>query len=76
MMIEYISIVDILKDERGKNEYIYEAFSCNDYEYLIFYIYYKYLFNIDPNYLRIQITTTLIQKMIKEEMVYNIQKYE
>ena len=60
MMIEYISIVDILKDERGKNEYIYKAFSYNDYEYLIFYIYYKYLFNIDPNYLRIQITTTLI----------------
>ena len=71
MMIEYVSIVDILKNKRGKHKYIYETFGYNNYEYFIFYTHHKYLFNIDPNHSRIRITLTLIQKMVSKRIVYD-----
>ena len=53
MIIEHIDIVEMIKDKRGKHEYIYEVFRYNDTNYLIFFTNYKYLFNIDSNYLKI-----------------------
>ena len=36
-MIEYISIVNLIRDEREEYKYIYEAFGYNDTNYLIFF---------------------------------------
>ena len=51
--MEYVSIVEIVQDERGEYEHIYEAFEYNDTNYSIFFTNYKYLFNMDSNYLKI-----------------------
>ena len=75
MIIEYVSIVKMVKDEREGHEYIYDVFSYNDTNYLIFFTHYKYLFNIDPNYLKIRIIPTLIERMVNTEIIYDKQKY-
>ena len=36
-MIEYISIVNLIRDEREEYKYIYKAFRYNDTNYLIFF---------------------------------------
>ena len=71
MIVEYIGIVEIVKDEREKYEYIYDIFGCDDTNYSIFFIYYKYLFNVNPNYLEIRIISTLIGKMVNIEISYD-----
>ena len=74
MMIEHISIVEMVKDERREYEYIYDAFSYDDTNYSIFFTYYKYLFNIDLDYPKIRITSTLIGRMVDTEIICDKQK--
>ena len=76
MMIEYVSIVDLIRDKREEQEYIYKAFDCNDTNYLMFFIYYKHLFNMNPNHLKIRITLILIRKLVDKRMIYNKQECE
>ena len=37
MIIEYINIIDLIRDKREEYKYIYEAFNCNNTNYLIFF---------------------------------------
>ena len=69
MIVEYVDIVKIVKDEREKYEYIYNVFGYNDTNYSIFFIYYKYLFNIDLDYSKIRITPTLIERIVNIEII-------
>ena len=64
MIVEHVGIVEMVKDKREEHEYIYNAFDYNDTNYSIFFIHYKHLFNIDPDYLKIRITPTLIERII------------
>ena len=74
MIIEYISLIDIIKNEREEYEYIYKAFDYDDINYSIFFIRHKYLFNIDPDYSKIRIIPILIRKMVDKRIVYNKQE--
>ena len=69
MIVEYVGIVEIVKDEQEKHEYIYNIFGYDDTNCSMFFIYHKYLFNIDSDYLKIRITPTLIERMINIEMI-------
>ena len=71
IMVEHVSLVNIIRDEREEHEYIYEAFDCDDTNYLIFFICHRYLFNVDPDYLKIRITLILIKEMMKKGIIYN-----
>ena len=71
MIIEYVNIVKMIKDEREEYEYIYNAFDCDNINYSIFFIYCKHLFNMNLDYLKIRIISTLIKKMISIEIIYN-----
>ena len=71
MIVKYTSIVNLIKDKREEYEYIYKAFKYNNINYLIFFTYYKYLFNMNLNYLKIRITLILIRKIINKRIVYN-----
>ena len=68
--MEYIDIVKIVKDEREEHEYIYEVFRYNDINYSIFFTNYKYLFNMNSNYLKIRITLILIYRMMDNRRIY------
>ena len=68
-MVEYVSIVKIVKDEREEYKYIYEAFEYNNINYSIFFTNYKYLFNIDSNYLKIRIILVLIYRMVDNRII-------
>ena len=61
----------MVKDEREEYKYIYNIFSYNDTNYSIFFIYYKYLFNINLDYSKIRITPTLIERIINIEITYD-----
>ena len=76
IMVEYVGMIDIIRDEREEHEYIYEIFEYNDVNYSIFFSHYKYLFNVDPNYLKIRITPILMRKMVDKGMIYNKQECE
>ena len=76
MIIEYISMVNIIRDKREEHKYIYKTFEYNDINYLIFFSHHKYLFNIDLNYPKIRITPILMRKMIDKGIVYNKQECE
>ena len=76
MIVEHVSMVDIIRDKREEYKYIYETFECDDVDYSIFFSHHKYLFNIDPDHPKIRITLILIRKMIDERMVYNKQECE
>ena len=69
--MEYISIVKIVKDEQEEHEYIYNVFDYNNTNYSIFFTYYKYLFNINLDYLKIRINPTLIERIVNIEIIYN-----
>ena len=71
MIVEYVSIVKMIRNEREEYEYIYDAFNYDDTNYSIFFIYYKYLFNINPNYLKIRITPILIGRIVNIERIYD-----
>ena len=61
----------MVKDEREEYKYIYNIFEYNNINYLIFFIYYKYLFNINLDYLEIWITLTLIERIVNIEIIYD-----
>ena len=61
----------MVKDKQEEYKYIYDVFSYNDTNYSIFFIYYKYLFNIDLDYSKIRITSTLIERMVNIEIIYD-----
>ena len=61
----------MVKDKQEEYKYIYNIFSYNNTNYSIFFTYYKYLFNIDLDYLKIRITSTLIGKIVNIEIIYD-----
>ena len=61
----------MVKDKQEEYKYIYDVFSYNDTNYSIFFIYYKYLFNIDLDYSKIRITSTLIERIVNIEIIYD-----
>ena len=67
-------MINIIRDKREEHKYIYKTFEYNDIDYSIFFSYHKYLFNIDPDYLKIRITSILMRKMMNKGMVYNKQE--
>ena len=69
MMVEYVGIVEMMKDEQGEYEYIYDTFEYNDTNCLIFFTHYKHLFNINLDYSKIRITPTLIERMVNIRMI-------
>ena len=71
IMIEYVGIVNLVRDKREEHKYIYKTFKCNNINYLMFFSYHKHLFNIDLNYLKIKITFILMRKMVNKRMIYN-----
>ena len=71
MIVEHVGLVDIIRDEREEHEYIYEAFDCDDTNCSIFFTRYRYLFNMNLNYLKIRITPILMKEIIKEGIVYD-----
>ena len=75
-MVEYIGLVDIIRDEREEYKYIYEAFSYDNTNCSIFFTCYRYLFNVNLDYLKIRITPILIRKMIDKGIVYDKQECE
>ena len=68
--MKYISIVRIVKDKQEEYKYIYEVFKYNDINYSIFFTNYKYLFNINLDYLKIRITPILIHRIIDNRRIY------
>ena len=58
-----------MKDEREKYKYIYNVFGYNDTNYLMFFTYYKHLFNINLDYLKIRITPILIGRIMNIEII-------
>ena len=75
-MVEYIGVINLVRDKREEHEYIYKTFKCEDIDCSIFFSYYKYLFNINPDYLKIRITPILIRKMIDKGIVCDKQECE
>ena len=69
MMVEHVGIVNMIRDKREEYKYIYKTFEYDDVNYSIFFSYYKYLFNIDPDHLKIRITSILIRKMVDKGMI-------
>ena len=69
MIVEYVNIVKIVKDEQEEYEYIYNIFSYNNTNYSIFFTYYKYLFNINLDYLKIRIIPTLVRRIVNIEII-------
>ena len=70
MIVEYVGIVKMVKDEREEHEHIYEAFKYDDINYSIFFTNHKYLFNINPNHSKIQITPVLIYRIVDNRIIY------
>ena len=69
MIVEYVNIVKMVKDEREEYEHIYEAFEYDDTNYSIFFTNYKHLFNVNPDYLKIQITPVLIYRIVDKGII-------
>ena len=65
----------MVKDKQEEYRYIYNIFSYNDTNYSIFFTYYKYLFNINLNYLKIRIISTLVERIVNIEIICDKQKY-
>ena len=76
MIVEYIGVVNLVRDKREEYEYIYETFECEDIDYSIFFSYHKYLFNVDLDYLKIRITPILMRKMVDKGIVCDKQECE
>ena len=70
MMVEHVDIVEMVRDERGEHEHIYEAFEYDDINCSIFFTNHKHLFNIDSDHSKIQITSILIHRMVDNGIIY------
>ena len=73
-MIEYVGIVEMVKDERGEHEYIYDVFGYDNTNYSIFFTHHKYLFNVNLDYPKIRITLTLMGRMVNIGMICDKQE--
>ena len=69
MIVEYVGIVEIVKDEWEEYKYIYNVFGYDNTNCSIFFTYYKYLFNVDLDYSKIRIIPTLIERIINIEII-------
>ena len=69
MIVKYVDIVKMVKDEQEEYKYIYNIFGYDNINYSIFFIYYKYLFNMDLDYSKIRIISTLIERIVNIEMI-------
>ena len=76
MMVEYVDVVNLVRDEREEHEYIYKTFKCEDIDYSIFFSHYKHLFNVNLDHPKIRITPILMRKMVDKGIVYNKQECE
>ena len=74
MMVEHVSIVEIVKDKQEEYEHIYKAFKYDDTNYSIFFTNHKHLFNIDLDHSKIRITPTLIERIISIGIICDKQK--
>ena len=61
----------MIKDKQEEYKYIYNIFGYNNTNYSIFFTYYKYLFNINLDYLKIRIISTLVERIINIEIIYD-----
>ena len=68
-MVEYINIINIIRDKREEHKYIYKTFKCNNINCLMFFFHYKHLFNVNLNYLKIRIIPILMRKMVEKGIV-------
>ena len=64
-------MINIIRDKRKEHEYIYKIFNYNNTNYLMFFIHYKHLFNINLNHLKIRIIFILIRKIMNKGIIYN-----
>ena len=71
MIVEYVGIVNMIRDKREEHEYIYETFEYDDVDYSIFFSHHKYLFNMNLDYSKIRITPILIRKMVDKGIIYD-----
>ena len=76
MMVEYVGVVDLVRDEREEYEYIYETFECEDIDCSMFFSHHKHLFNVDPDHPKIRITPILMRKIVDKEIVCDKQECE
>ena len=76
IMVEYISMIDLIKDEREKHKYVYKAFSYNNTNYLIFFSRYKHLFNMNLDHLSVLLILILMRKIVDNRMICNKQECE
>ena len=76
MIVEHVGMVDMIRDEREEHKYIYEVFDCDDANCSMFFIHYKHLFNMDPDYPKIRIIPILMRKIVNEGIVCDKQEYE
>ena len=74
MMVEYVGMIDIIRDEREEHEYIYKTFEYDDVDCSMFFSHYKHLFNVDPDYPKIRITPILMRKMVDKGMICDKQE--
>ena len=74
MMVEHIGIVEMVKDEWGEHEYIYDAFGYDDTNCSMFFTHYKHLFNVDLDHPKIRITPTLMGRMVDTGMICDKQE--
>ena len=74
--MKHINIINLIRDKREEHKYTYKVFKYNNTNYLMFFTYYKYLFNINLDYLKIKVTPILIRKMINKGIIYNKQEYK
>ena len=61
----------MIKDKQEEYKYIYNIFGYDNTNYSIFFTYYKYLFNINLDYLKIRIISTLVERIINIEIIYD-----
>ena len=76
MIVEHVGIVEMVKDEQGEHEYIYDAFGYDDTNYSIFFTHHKHLFNMNPDHPKIRITPTLMGRMVDTGIICDKQKYQ
>ena len=74
IIVEHINMIGLIKNKREEYKYVYKAFSYNNSNYSIFLSRYKYLFNVNLDYLSILLILVLMRKIIDNKIVYNRQK--
>ena len=76
IIVEYVGMVNLIRDKREEHKYTYKVFEYNNTSYSMFFSQYRYLFNINLDYLEVPLIPILIRKMIDKGRIYNNYKYE